>query len=199
MWAVTLKSFQAGKGRLAPIVDDRRRAELAAAAAERVIAACREAGGELVVVTPSADIAGWCRARRIATVPEPAGGGLDGAATAAAEHAEARNAAFAILHADLPLLDASDLAAVCNSAAPAVIAPSRNGGTSLLAASEPVEFHYGPDSFRRHLDAAKHLAPEIVIRTGLAVDLDTPSDLVAAAGLERGAWLRPYLDERLLG
>jgi 2-phospho-L-lactate guanylyltransferase len=193
LWAVTLRSFREGKGRLASALDAEQRASLARATAWRVLEVCRAAGGAAIVVTPSTDIAAWADDLGVEVVAEPSGGGLDGAATAAAAVAAARGSAFAILHADLPLLRVEDLDAVAACTAPAVLAPSYNGGTSLLAASEPIRFRYGPGSFHRHLAALAHLAPAVVVTQGLAVDLDTPVDLHRAARLERGSWLRPFL------
>ncbi len=194
MWAVTLKTFRSGKGRLAPLVKGRLRAQLAETVARRVLEACRESGSAVMVVTPDDDITTWCSSLGIEVLREPPGGGLDGAATAVVARAAADGATAAILHADLPLLSAEDLHIVTRSASSAVIAPSRNGGTSLLAVGEQLPFHYGPDSFRHHLAVAAHLTPEIVTRPGFAVDLDTPADLRAAAGLRSGAWLRDFLD-----
>ena len=55
-----------------------------------------------------------------------------------------------------------------------VLAPSRDGGTNLIAGTGHFAFAYGPGSFVRHIAAAAGAAPLVLIRTGLAVELDTP-------------------------
>ena len=103
-------------------------------------------------------------------------GGLDGAARAVVG---AAHGPWAVLHADLPLLHHDDLG-VALAAADEVgwaIAPSSDGGTSFLAGIGDFPFSYGSGSFHRHL--AAHPGAAVVVRRGLAVDLDTPADLAA--------------------
>ena len=111
-------------------------------------------------------------------IGEPSNGGLDGAAGAVVA---ASRRSWAVLHADLPLLRPEDLVAVWEADAPAVLAPSRDGGTSLFCGSGPMRFSYGPGSFPRHLARAPDAA--IVSRPGLALDLDTPADLATLLAL----------------
>jgi 2-phospho-L-lactate guanylyltransferase len=68
-----------------------------------------------------------------------------------------------------------------------VLAPDRHGtGTNALllrcdpAADGPAfRFHFGPDSYARHVDEAHRLGLDVVtaITAGTALDLDTPEDL----------------------
>jgi len=74
-----------------------------------------------------------------------------------------------------------------------VLAPSRTGGTNLLASRRLIEFRYGPGSFSRHLAAFAGDDRRVIVATGTALDLDTPDDLAAAASLPGGAWLGRYL------
>jgi 2-phospho-L-lactate guanylyltransferase (CobY/MobA/RfbA family) len=71
-----------------------------------------------------------------------------------------------------------------------MIAPSNDGGTSLLGASRRIRFAYGPASFHRHLLRLRD--PRVVVRLGLALDLDDASDLEAARGHTKGQWLDQY-------
>lgn len=90
---------------------------------------------------------------------------------------------------------ADDVRAVLDrlDAGAVVLAPSRDGGTTALAAPEPrFPFAYGPASFHRHLRAAAGRAA-VVVRLGLALDLDHPADLVAARAHPAGAWLGAVL------
>jgi 2-phospho-L-lactate guanylyltransferase len=92
--------------------------------------------------------------------------------------------ALLILPGDLPLVTASDLAAVLDAAVtvPIVIAPDRAGdGTNALLLAPPVAIvpGFGEASFGRHralVDAAG-LSSALVDRPGLALDLDTPADV----------------------
>jgi len=139
--------------------------------------------------------AAWAASLDLEVIGEPEQGGLDGAARAGAEAAAERGVAWCVVHSDLPLLTAGDITAVRRllDEGGAVLAPSRDGGTNLLAAREPIGFRYGPRSFARHLAAAAHLPRRVIVTPGTAVELDTPADLREAAALPGGAWLHPYL------
>jgi 2-phospho-L-lactate guanylyltransferase len=193
--ALPLKPFSAAKGRLDGILGPSARASLSRAVAERVAAACAGAGVNAAVVTADDGVAEWAGRLGLEVIAEPPGRGLDGAAGAAAAEAERRGLAWCIVHADLPLLTSTHLATVTGMVRDgvAVLAPSRNGGTNLFAATSPVVFAYGPGSFSRHLAAARHLERRVVVTVGTALDLDTTEDLRGAAALPGGAWLRAFL------
>lgn len=189
--AIPVKGFDIAKRRLASVLDRDRRALLAAEAASRVVAAARGAGFDVTVVTGSDDVRAWASAAGIPWIDEPEGRGLDGAA----EFIAARGSPWCVIHADLPLLTSADLRDVPSliGEGRAVLAPSRDGGTNLLAAPTPIAFSYGPGSFARHLAAAASASPAVLVSPGLAVEIDTAADLLAAARLPAGAWLAPYL------
>jgi 2-phospho-L-lactate guanylyltransferase len=159
--------------------------------ARRVVAACRGADCDVLVVTSDSGVAAWAEGMDVRTIPDPPEGGLNGAAATGAAWALARGHGFAVVHGDLPLVAPEDVNAAVEllTHSGAVIAPSRDGGTNLLAARAPLPFRYGPGSFRRHLAAASALAPRVLVRLGLVVDLDTAADLAAASSLPAGAWL----------
>jgi 2-phospho-L-lactate guanylyltransferase len=97
-----------------------------------------------------------------------------------------------IVHADLPLLQTSDLAAVAGEVVEGgiVLAPSHDGGTSIAAGDgPPLAFSYGPGSFHRHLALACRRPLRIISSLGTALDLDGPDDLRAAQRHPRGRWL----------
>jgi 2-phospho-L-lactate guanylyltransferase len=91
-----------------------------------------------------------------------------------------------VIHADLPLLSAEDIAVLLAEAeAGCAIACDREGrGTNAVALHDPSGFHFafGPESFARHLAATKRRA-RVVRRLGLGLDIDTPDDLDAATAL----------------
>jgi 2-phospho-L-lactate guanylyltransferase (CobY/MobA/RfbA family) len=68
-----------------------------------------------------------------------------------------------------------------------VIAPSADGGTSVLGGQGDARFGYGPGSFHLHL--RRFPEAEIVTRPGLLHDVDSPADLESARRHPRGAWL----------
>ena len=72
-----------------------------------------------------------------------------------------------------------------------VIAPSHDGGTSALGATGHLDFHYGVGSFHRHLRQAPRAA--VIVRPGLAFDLDTVDDLDAVLRHPRGNWIEMLL------
>jgi 2-phospho-L-lactate guanylyltransferase len=87
---------------------------------------------------------------------------------------------------DLPLLSACDIDALieAHGDAPAVtIAPSRDKlGSNGVACSPPnlLPLRFGDDSFFPHLKRAQDLGiePRVIEREGLALDVDTPDDLI---------------------
>lgn len=189
--AIPLRDFSSPKTRLATRLDPGTRGRLTAAVASRVAAACTGAGWEVLVVSSDLQVTSWCRDRDLIRLPDP-GGGLDAAAASAVA---AIVGTWAIVHGDLPLLTSSDLAGVAEAVdeGATVLAPSRDGGTNLLAGSGDFPFAYGTGSFARHLARASRRSPRILMRTGLAVELDTPADLAAARRHDEGQWLARFL------
>lgn len=146
-----------------------------------------QAGLIPVLVTADAEVATWAAGQAIPSVPDP-GKGLDSAATAGVEWAEASNSHWAILHSDLPLLRAAEINRFLAAAeAGEAIAPSSDGGTSAIMSSRPFRFAFGPSSFSRHL--ARMEQPAVVALTGLLHDLDSPIDLESARTHPRGRWI----------
>lgn len=187
---VPLRAFGTAKTRLDPAVSPEARRRIAAALAERVVAACRDSGWRVVVVTGAEDVSAWCDAHGVPRLADP-GLGLDAAAEAGIAGAAGP---WMVVHGDLPLITPEDLFGIADAAAAGqvVLAPARDGGTNVISALSPIRFAYGPGSFVRHLAAtpAPHL---VVVRSGLAVELDTSADLAAVLGHPRGAWLGALL------
>jgi 2-phospho-L-lactate guanylyltransferase len=188
---IPVKPFAAAKRRLAAVLDDAGRARLGKELAERTVATVTESGASPLVLSADDLVTEWAHDIGVEVLLDE-GSSLDEAAGAAVTEARHRRGAWAILHADLPLLTSRDLVATVEtlSAGGAVIAPSSDGGTSLVGCSLDVfSFSYGPGSFHRHLAALAALSPAVVVSRGLCLDLDTPEDLTAAIGAGGGAWL----------
>lgn len=196
MAAVTVKPFGVAKVRLAPVLDAPTRSRIGMAIAARTAALVADAAGDVVIVTGDPGVARWAQALGHDVVDERSAGGngLDRAARAVAAHATGRGHGWAIVHADLPLVSSADLAAVFEAGGDdGAIAPSYDGGTNVLAhRGDDLRFAYGPGSFHRHLAAAPLAA--VVVRPGLAFDLDTPEDLEHITRLPEGAWLADLLE-----
>jgi 2-phospho-L-lactate guanylyltransferase len=169
---VPVKAPAARKMRLADKLAPVEREWLGAQMLTHVLAVLCESHdiGDVIVLSPERPMA-WAGPFRL-----DQGRGLN------AELADAaRGPKTLIVHADLPLLTTTDIAALTEGTGIA-IAPDRHGtGTNALALPEAQDFAFafGPDSFGRHCAAAGEQA-RIVKRPGLALDVDTPEDLAAA-------------------
>ena len=172
------------KSRLGPMLGDAMRASLASSLYAHVLAEAIDAGvGPVLVVTPSGEAA--VLAQRLgADVLRETSGSLNAAVTMAARHLGGTQVErMALIAADLPLLEAEDVAVlVASGGAGIAIAPDR-AGSGTNAMSLPVAggfaFHYGHRSLAAHRSQAARLGwPELLLaRAGLAGDLDTVDDL----------------------
>lgn len=89
---------------------------------------------------------------------------------------------------DLPNLTADDLHAMLEQSGPVAIAPDRaRQGTNALLTNPAacIPFRFGEDSFALHSAEAARIGvtPRVILRPGLAFDLDTPEDLALCPGL----------------
>jgi 2-phospho-L-lactate/phosphoenolpyruvate guanylyltransferase len=195
--ALAVKPFGAAKQRLSRVLTPSQRHRLGRGLAERTLEIIEDAGLEPVVLAADAEVESWAMARSTAVLTDP-GDGLNGAAGGAAARATRLGRPWLICHADLPLLTAAELrgpAAVVASGG-FVLAPSSDGGTSLLGGAGAFAFAYGPASFHRHLARVARHEPTIVTGLGLWLDLDSPADLTAALRHPRGSRLRAILSDR---
>jgi 2-phospho-L-lactate guanylyltransferase len=182
---IPVKPFTVAKARLSSTLDAATRSRLGRSIAARTAAVATATGADVRIVTGDHAVAAWADDLGYATLAERPGGGLDGAADAVVT---ATADDWAVLHADLPLVTIAELHRAFASDRP-VVAPTHDGGTSLIKGAGPFRFSYGPGSFRRHLGAMP--GAEVVSTPGLALDLDTARDL---AVMRR---LAPEFDELL--
>lgn len=191
-----MKPFGVAKARLGPVVDREARSRLGKAVAATTIAAMPASEVEVVVITASEAVTAWSRQLGVEVVrerPHLFGSGLDGAAAALVAAAGERP--WIVVHADLPLLQTGHMGPVLAALAAGAfaIAPSRTGGTNILAGTGPFPFSYGPLSFHRHLRAIRPRPARVVTSVATALDLDTPGDLAAIRRLSGGGWVEGYL------
>ena len=190
---IPVKSFVFAKQRLAPALDDQGRAGLGRALASHVAGVAEKAGLLPIFVTGDPEVATWATGLGFPSVPEQ-GEGLDNAAASGVGWAVQSKSPWLVLHSDLPLLTAGDLAALSEAIGNGhdVVAPSSDGGTSAIGSSGgSIAFSFGPGSFSRHL--ARLDEPRVFTSVGLLHDLDTPADARSAAAHSRGEWLASYI------
>jgi 2-phospho-L-lactate guanylyltransferase len=189
---IPIKSFRLGKQRLAETLDDSRRARLGRALAGPVAGTVESASLIPLIVSADPDVAGWATTSGFPSLPDP-GTGLNAAAATGVEWADRAGSRWIVLHGDLPLLDVADVSCLGEISATgrSVIAPSADGGTSAIGGMGPFSFSFGTASFHRHLPRLE--SPEVVVRAGLSLDVDSPNDLMSAAASARGHWLEDVL------
>jgi len=174
---IPIRSFN-GMSRLRDALGPAERRALARSVAARTVRAALEAGTIVSVISNDAAVDGWAEGLGVASIAEPSPGSLN--AAAAAGIATTSGDPWLVVHADLPAVRPEDIRTASSMAQRGVVlAPSHDGGTSLVGESRPeFPFRYGPGSFHRHLSAVGENAM-ILVRPGLALDLDRPRDLEA--------------------
>jgi 2-phospho-L-lactate guanylyltransferase len=191
IWAVLpVKDVAGVKQRLAGVLCATERRELFAAMLEDVLSALAASAGLAGILMVTRDpLAGRLGARYGARVLlEEENRGHSAASTlGAGTLAQEGMAGMMQVPADIPLLSPEDVAALLHAhdQAPAVtLSPSRDErGTNAVVCSPPdlLPLRFGDDSFSPHLERARSIGiePQIVRRPGLALDIDTPDDLIA--------------------
>lgn len=184
-----VKRFGAAKRRLAAGVDDQRRPQLVAAMLGDVLEAIGGARSveRTIVVTSETRAAEMASAAGAEVVPDPDEGGHSGAALSGIARAEELGATCVILlPGDCPLLDPRELERLLTGMPePYVgVVPDRHGtGTNALALAPPQAIRpaFGEGSCARHVAAAREAGVAFAVEQlpSLALDLDTPADVVA--------------------
>jgi 2-phospho-L-lactate guanylyltransferase len=186
--------LEGAKSRLGGRLDAEERRDLVSRMLTTTVTAATTTPGidEVLVVTPDADareLALRAGARPIRQQTQ----GLNNGLREAREEAIAAGArAILVLPVDLPLVSPAELARlVAELDIPVrplvVLVPDRHGrGTNALLVAPPtaIEFAFGGDSRAAHADCAAQARARYVELDGpLALDLDTPDDLLQAEEL----------------
>ncbi|HEU4736583.1 MAG TPA: 2-phospho-L-lactate guanylyltransferase [Solirubrobacterales bacterium] len=191
-----VKRFAAAKQRLAPGMGGTHRAELAAAMLADVLEAIEATRSieQTIVVSSEPRAIELARASDTEVLPDPDQGGHSGAALAGIAHARERGAGCVVLlPIDCPLLATRELERLLTGMPERYVAivPDRHGtGTNALALAPPdaIEPAFGEGSCARHVAAARAAGIPFDVEElpSLALDLDTPADVVALTmALER--------------
>jgi 2-phospho-L-lactate guanylyltransferase len=184
-----VKRFGVAKQRLAAGIDDARRAAVIAAMLEDVLEAIGKARSieRTIVVTSEPAAIDLATAAGAEAVPDPNEGGHSGAALTGVARALELDAACAVLlPGDCPLLDPRELERLLTGMPERFVAvvPDRHGtGTNalVLAPPEAIRPAFGEGSCARHVAAAREAGVPFAVEelASLALDLDTPADVVA--------------------
>ena len=184
-----VKRFGAAKQRLAPGMGATHRAELAAAMLEDVLEAIGAARSveRTIVVSSEPRAIELARATGAELVADPDEGGHSGAALAGIARARELGAErVVLLPIDCPLLAPRELERLLTGMPERYVGvvPDRHGtGTNALALAPPdaIEPSFGEGSRARHVAAAREAGVPYGIEElpSLALDLDTPADVVA--------------------
>lgn len=184
-----VKRFGAAKQRLAPGIGSTHRAELAAAMLEDVLEAIGAARSieRTIVVTGEPQAIELATAAGAELVADPEDGGHSGAALAGIARAQQLGAErVVLLPIDCPLLAPRELERLLTGMPERYVAivPDRHGtGTNALALAPPdaIEPSFGEGSCARHVAAAREAGIPFGVEElpSLALDLDTPADVVA--------------------
>ncbi len=185
---VPAKALDPAKGRIAALLPEGERRQLALAMLEDVIKAL-QAVPEIdsgAVISPDAEVLDAARALDAEAIEEPASvRGLNQAlAYGLTVMSSSAPDTLLVVLADIPAVKPTDVKEVLDALAPdrgVVITPSSAKGTSALALRPPdvIPFRFGEQSFQNHKReaAARKIEHTIVRNEALANDIDEPADL----------------------
>lgn len=199
---VPVRSLRDGKSRLAGALRPAQRERLVATMLDGVLAALENALGRGRQLLVTADAA--LERRGVATLVDP-GVGLNAAVRAGLEAAATRGGGALVIAADLPLLEAGDIAALLAAGDGVDVVVARDddrSGTNALWLRDAAAFapRFGPQSAAAHADAARAqgLACRTLDRPGFAFDVDIARDVARLRRLRdpRYAFLEDGAPER---
>ena len=206
MILVPVKDLTEAKQRLAPMLEQSARTQLAHAMLQDVVEVLAEFGGdEVSLVTNDLFAAELAKSCGFGIIHDDSNQSETDAIAMATRVCEDRGVqSTLVIPADIPLIAAPELEAIYEKAPQigSVLAPAqdRRGTNAILrrpAGLFPLRF--GNDSFVPHLAAAKATGESCVVLSlaGIALDIDTPEDLQALA-VAPGAKRSQILARRLL-
>jgi 2-phospho-L-lactate guanylyltransferase len=209
---IPIRGLEGAKARLGEALDAEERRALVERLLASTVAAALETPGVVAVAVVSPDAEALDLAERLGAHGLPQGGGglNEGLAEARAWAEEAGADAVLVVPGDLPAVTGAELARVVGGARAlaaseaagddaagsttaalvALVTDRAQTGTNVLLVVPPraIPFRFGEGSRAAHADAARRAgATYLEIGGPLALDLDTPDDLLAAeaAGLGR--------------
>ncbi|MFP6888330.1 MAG: 2-phospho-L-lactate guanylyltransferase [Nitrospinota bacterium] len=201
---IPARDFRSGKSRLADVLSDDERAELGKWMFERVLRAAGSAVGvdEIAVLSDGDSVLSITEKNGAVGIRCPARELNEDLEAGQRWALERKARTILVIPADLPALEPPDIDAMIGQGDErrypggcAVMVSSPDGGTNglFIRPAGRLAFHFGPDSFARHRDAARssHLPFISFQNLGFGLDVDTPSDLTVLS--ERGIPLPKWL------
>lgn len=196
---IPVRAIEGAKSRLGAVLDAEERRDLAERLARRTIAASVATPGiaETLVVTLDDTVRTLALDEGARPIRQRTSGLNEGLREARDEAVAAGADAVLVLPIDLPRISAAAIGDVVSGLDQArgdptdpvvVIVADRHGrGTNalLLAPPDAIDFHFGGDSRHAHVTAATTAGAMLVELGGpLALDIDTPEDLLLAQAAE---------------
>jgi 2-phospho-L-lactate guanylyltransferase len=206
MILVPVKILSNAKQRLAPLLDQSTRTQLAQAMLADVLEAVAIYGREAAaVVTSDGFAAQLARQQGLEIIADDSNRSETDAIEMATGVCEARGIATTlVIPGDIPLIEAADLAAIFSHAPQrgSVLVPAADGRGTNAALRTPAglfPLRFGNDSFAPHANSAKATGDPCVILQlrRVALDIDSPDDLRQLAR-EPGSKRSQLLARRLL-
>lgn len=193
MILVPVKNLSAAKQRLASLLDQATRTELAQTMLLDVLetlASC-EPYPEVALVTSDPFACDLARRFGLEVIPDSANRSETEAIEMATRVCESREKDFTlVIPGDIPLIQASEIEEILDAApeAGAVLVPAADGRGTNAAFRRPAglfPLRFGNDSFKPHLAAARASGKPVVVLSlpGIALDVDSPADLRRLAEL----------------
>jgi len=189
---IPVKNLSSAKQRLAAVLDQSARTELAQTMLRDVVAAVAAWQGRppVALVTSDSFAIDLGRKYGFEIIPDPANPGETGAIEMATRVCVERGIDNTlVIPADIPLIQTRELAEICANAPEngSVLVPAADGRGTNAAFRRPADLfplRFGNDSFKPHLAAAQATGkPCQVLRLpGIALDVDNPADLQALIG-----------------
>ena len=195
---VPVKNLSSAKQRLAAVLDQLARTELAQAMLHDVLTALHDWTNRTQVAVVSSDpyVVRLAREYAFEVIPDPENPGETGAIEMATRICvESGAESTLVIPADIPLIRSWELEEILQNA-PAegsVLVPAADGRGTNAAFRRPANLfplRFGNDSFKPHLAAAQATGKTCIVLDlpGIAVDVDNPEDLrelVASGGETR--------------
>lgn len=187
MILIPVKNLAAAKQRLASVLHQAERTELAQAMLHDVVSEIASWPGRpaCTLVTGDGFAAEIARHYDFEIIPDPANPGETGAIQMSTEICAARGIDYTlVIPADIPLIQWSELDRILGSAPKigSVLAPAADGRGTNAAFRRPANLfplRFGNDSFKPHLAAARATGnPCVVLELPhIGIDVDNPEDL----------------------
>jgi 2-phospho-L-lactate/phosphoenolpyruvate guanylyltransferase len=184
---IPVKNLSNAKQRLAAVLDQRSRTELAQAMLHDVVDAVAgyKSRPACALVTSDPLAIELARKYNFEIIPDPANPGETGAIEMATRICIERGAEFTlVIPGDIPLIQSSELEEILTHAPVegSVLVPAADGRGTNAAYRRPAglfPLRFGNDSFKPHFAAAQTSGKTCVVLElpGIALDVDNPADL----------------------